>query len=632
MHYTHIHTEISPRGGRQMCGITGWIDYSRDLCHQTKIINLMNKQHAERGPDSEGIWVAKHVALGHRRLSVMDPENGLQPMVKQFGEHQLVVTYNGELYNMIELRAELELLGYYFATGCDTELLPAAYQEWGVDAPKHMNGIFAFAIWDDAKQELFIARDRIGVKPLFYAHVGNTFVFGSELKSLLQHPDIHPSINDQGVAEVMVMGPARTPGEGVFCDIKELKPGHWLKISRHGLRTHPYWQLESQPHQDDFETTIAKVTELFEASVRRQLISDVPIGTMLSGGLDSSAISAVAAKIFREEGRGQLTTFSIDYQDNAQFFQQNEFQPNADSPWAQLMAEFLQSDHHVVYLDNQELIDNLPRALIARDLPGMADIDSSLMLFSREIKKDLTVCLSGECADEVFGGYPWFHREEMVQATIFPWARLTHERLPFIRQDVQEKIRPMEYIQNRYQQALEEVPRCDSDSPKEARMRELFYLNLTRWMPTLLDRKDRMSMAYGLEVRVPFCDHHLVEYVWNVPWSMKAHNGREKGLLRHALKGVLPAEIIERKKSPYPKTHHPLYLQTMTKQVKEILLDKQAPIWEYLDHQAVQDFVNQDLSKKHFPWFGQLMNIPALLAFWLQFNQWLTHFQVEWRK
>ncbi|SFX31668.1 asparagine synthase (glutamine-hydrolysing) [Thermoactinomyces sp. DSM 45891] len=614
-----------------MCGIVGWMNYEENLSYQTKVIDLMNKQHANRGPDSEGTWIGEHVALGHRRLSVMDPENGLQPMVKQFGNQQMVVTYNGELYNMVDLRMELESLGYCFTTHCDTELLPAAYQEWGVDAPKRMNGIFAFAIWDEFAQELYIARDRIGVKPLFYAHVKDTFVFGSEIKSLLQHPDIGSVIDDHGLAEVLMMGPARTPGEGVFRDIKELKPGHWLKVSRQGIQTHPYWQLVSRAHEDDFETTITKVTDLFEASVRRQLISDVPIGTMLSGGLDSSAISAVAAKVFREEGKGRLTTFSIDYQDNDQFFEQNEFQPNADSPWAQLMAEFLQSDHHVVYLNNQELVDHIPSALIARDFPGMADIDSSLMLFSREIKKDLTVCLSGECADEVFGGYPWFHREEMVQANIFPWACLTNERIPFIRKDVQDRIQPMEYVEMRYQQTLEEVPRCDQDSPREDRMKELFYMNLTRWMPTLLDRKDRMSMAYGLEVRVPFCDHHLVEYVWNIPWEMKAHNGREKGLLRHALKGILPDEIIERKKSPYPKTHHPLYLQAMQRKVNELLLDKQAPIWDFLDYQVVQRFVGQDLKQKHLPWFGQLMNVPALLAYWLQFNQWLVHFQVQYR-
>lgn len=611
-----------------MCGITGWIDYTQDVSQKTRILYEMNTAHKERGPDAEGTWVSTHAAIGHRRLSVIDPEGGQQPMVRNFRDQKLVITYNGELYNMNELRLKLLSLGHHLSSHSDTELILAAYAEWGQEAPKYMNGIFAFAIWDDEKQELFIARDRIGVKPLFYAKVGSIFAFGSEIKSLLRHPEIEPVLKEEGLAEILVMGPARTPGIGIFHDIKELKAGHWLKLTRAGINIEAYWRLQSNQHTDDFATTVATVRELFESSVRRQMISDVPIGTMLSGGLDSSAISAYAAKLFSEEGREALPTFSIDYLENDKHFTQNEFQPNADAPWANLMAEFLQSNHHVIYLDNRELLGNLPKALIARDFPGMADIDSSLLLFSREIKKEVTVVLSGECADEVFGGYPWFHREEMVYSNEFPWARLTHERLPFIREDIQKKISPMEYIQERYQQALNEVPRYEGDSPKEARMRELFYLNLTRWMPTLLDRKDRMSMAHGLEVRVPFCDHHLVEYVWNVPWAMKSYNGREKGLLRHALKGILPNEIIERKKSPYPKTHHPIYLQTMQERVRHLVDDHDAPLFALLDRTAIKKFIDQDLSKKHFPWFGQLMNVPALLAYWLQLNQWLKQYQV----
>ncbi|SEM84436.1 asparagine synthase (glutamine-hydrolyzing) [Lihuaxuella thermophila] len=614
-----------------MCGITGWIDFEQDVSQQTAILDAMNQAHVARGPDAEGTWVSRHAALGHRRLIVIDPEGGIQPMIKHVGDRKYVITYNGELYNMPELRLKLLSLGHQLTSRSDTELILAAYAEWGLSCPEHLNGIFAFAVWDEANQQLFIARDRIGVKPLFYAQAGSSFLFGSEIKSLLAHPAIRPELDEEGIAEVLMMGPARTPGVGVFRGIKELKPGHWMVINREGITVKPYWELISRHHTDDFETTVANVRDLFQDAVKRQLVSDVPIGTMLSGGLDSSAISAFAAQVFKDEGRGILHTFSVDYADNEKYFSVNEFQPNPDAPWVRLMSEHIGSRHHTVLIDNQELIDHLVRSMEVRDLPGMADIDASLLLFSREIKKDLTVVLSGECADEVFGGYPWFHREEMVNADTFPWARLVGERIPFISPEISSRIRLSDYVEARYQEALSEVPRLSEENATEARMREMFYLNLTRWMPTLLDRKDRMSMAFGLEVRVPFCDHHLVEYVWNIPWSMKKHGQREKGLLRYALKGILPEEIIERKKSPYPKTHHPGYLRTMQSKILQLTEDPHAPVFQLLDRKAVRRFAEQDLSGRHFPWFGQLMNVPALLAYWLQMNEWLIKYNISIR-
>jgi asparagine synthase (glutamine-hydrolysing) len=612
-----------------VCGITGWIDFERDLSGQSTVLNKMNKTHEKRGPDAEGTWISKHVALGHRRLIVIDPEGGIQPMIKRVGDYKLVITYNGELYNMQELRLKLLSLGHHLSTRSDTELILTAYAEWGIDCPKYLNGIFAFAIWDEREQQLFMARDRIGVKPLFYARIGSSLLFGSEIKSLLAHPMLRPVIDDEGMAEVLAMGPARTPGVGVFKDVQELRPGYSMRVGRDGVSTQPYWELVSKHHEDDFDTTVARVRDLFLDAVKRQLVSDVPIGTMLSGGLDSSAISACAARVFAEENRGILSTFSVDYVDNDKHFSVNEFQPNSDAPWVRLMAEHIGSNHHTIMIDNHEMFNHMKDAMVARDLPGMADVDASLLLFSREIKKEMTVVLSGECADEVFGGYPWFHREEMVNADTFPWARLVEKRIPFISPDIVKRIRPLEYVQARYEEALAEVPRLSEENATEARMREMFYLNLTRWMPTLLDRKDRMSMAVGLEVRVPFCDHYLVEYVWNVPWAMKAHNRREKGLLRHAMKGILPDEVVERKKSPYPKTHHPDYLRIMRERVKQLTEDQAAPLFHLLDRKQVKQFVEQDLTTVHLPWFGQLMNVPALLAYWLQLNDWMTDYKVE---
>ncbi|MBD1372028.1 asparagine synthase (glutamine-hydrolyzing) [Hazenella sp. IB182357] len=612
-----------------MCGITGWVDFDQDLSREVAILNHMNQTQIDRGPDADGIWVSAHAALAHRRLIVIDPEGGVQPMIKHRGAYKTVIVYNGELYNIEELRNQLRSCGHHLTTRSDTELILAAYLEWGEACPKYLNGIFAFAIWDEKEQMLFVARDRIGVKPLFFARIGTSFIFGSEMKSLLAHPYVAPVIDEEGIAELMMIGPARTPGVGVFKDIKELKPGHILKFKSQDLDIKPYWELESTYHEDDFDTTVERVRTLFQQAVERQLVSDVPLGTMLSGGLDSSAISSWAAHIFKRDGRGPLHTYSIDYHDNEKYFHENEFQPNNDAPWVQLMSEYIESKHHRILIDNHELFNHIDRALVARDLPGMTDIDASLLLFAREIKKEMTVVLSGECADEVFGGYPWFHREELINADTFPWARLAADRVPFISPEIIRRIHPLDYLESRYQDTLSEVPRLSEESTIEARMREMFYLNLTRWMPTLLDRKDRMSMAFGLEVRVPFCDHHLVEYAWNIPWSMKAHGNREKGLLRYALQDLLPQEVIDRKKSPYPKTHHPDYLKLMNNRVKKLVEHKNAPLFQLVDRKQVIAFLEQDLSKKHFPWFGQLMNVPALLAYWVQLNQWLIQYQVE---
>jgi asparagine synthase (glutamine-hydrolysing) len=611
-----------------MCGISGWIDRERDVSQIRSVLEQMNETLACRGPDAEGYWMSQHAAFSHRRLIVIDPEGGTQPMVRRYGERNLIITYNGELYNMNELTQKLKSLGHTLYTRSDTELILTAYAEWGVECARHLNGIFAFAIWDEAEQSLYMARDRIGVKPFFYTQKGSRLLFASELKTLLAHPEVEPVVDREGLAEVLAIGPARTPGHGVFRGIQELRPGHWLKWTQENLRIHPYWQLESKPHEDDVHTTIEKVRELFTDAVSRQLVSDVPVGTMLSGGLDSSAISACAAHHFQGQGE-MLHTFSVDYEGNDRHFTPNEFQPNSDAPWVKRMSEFLSSRHHLVTVDIPDLVHALKQAVRARDLPGMADVDASLLLFCKEIKNHATVVLSGECADEVFGGYPWFHRPEMVNADTFPWARLVKERIRFFSPDVIEEIQPEAYVTRRYQEALEEVPRLAREDPEEARMREMFYLNLTRWMPTLLDRKDRMSMAVGLEVRVPFCDHVLVEYVWNIPWAMKKMDDREKGLLRRALKGILPEDVRTRKKSPYPKTHNPAYLEAVKNGALEILADNDSPILPLVNVKELCNFAARDLTREHLPWFGQLMNVPQLFAYLIQLDTWMREYRVR---
>ncbi|GAW91987.1 asparagine synthase (glutamine-hydrolyzing) [Calderihabitans maritimus] len=614
-----------------MCGIAGWIDWEANLTHQRATVEAMGDTLACRGPDAAGTWLSRHVALTHRRLIVVDPEGGNQPMIRERGNQTYVITYNGELYNTPELRRELEQRGYFFRGHSDTEVLLVAFMEWGPECVHRLNGIFAFAIWSEADQSLFLARDRLGVKPLFFTHQGNTLLFASEIKSLLAHPAVQPEVDAEGLAEIFGLGPARTPGHGVFRGISELKPGYWLIYDRKGMHKHQYWALESRPHPDDLTTTVATVRQLVQDAVERQLVADVPVCVLLSGGLDSSAIAAFAAGALAQTSSSPLNTYSVDYVDNERYFQPDDFQPNSDTQWVWRVSKFLGTKHHPVVIDTPQLVDSLTTAVKARDLPGMADVDASLYLFCREIKKEATVALSGECADEVFGGYPWFHREETLTAQTFPWSLSLRERLSILSPELLKLIRPEEYVAERYREALAEVPYLSGENPDEARMRQMFYLNLTRWMPTLLDRKDRMSMAVGLEVRVPFCDHRLVEYLWNVPWSMKKCDGREKGLLRRALVGVLPEDVLMRRKSPYPKTHNPAYLEAVRKWLKEILEDSASPLLPLINVDTVKAMTKQEGNLLTRPWFGQLMTGPQLFAYLIQIDIWLREYRVSIR-
>lgn len=612
-----------------MCGITGWIDWKRDLTHFPAILENMTETLAPRGPDASGTWITAHCALGHRRLSVIDPENGAQPMIRKLGDQIYTIVYNGEIYNAPELRKELEGYGYRFQTHCDTEVLLVSYIEWGRGCVDRLNGIFSFAVWNDQEQTLFLARDRVGVKPLFYAYIGECLLFGSEPKAILAHPDFPAAVDAEGLAEIFAIGPARTPGHGVYKHMAELKPGHYMIYNRSGLSITPYWQLKSFAHEDDVQTTAAKINDLLTDTVIRQLISDVPVCSLLSGGLDSSALSAIAVNHYRQINQEGFKTFSVDYVDNDKYFKANAFQPNADAPWIRRMNEFLNTEHHHVEFATPELVQALEAAVYAKDLPGMADVDASLYLFCREIKKEATVAISGEAADEVFGGYPWFHREDALNAGTFPWSLSTKQRISILSPELHDWIQPEKYISDRYQQTLDEVPRLSGEDGQAARMREMSYLNITRFMPTLLDRKDRMSMALGLEVRVPFCDHRLIEYVFNIPWEIKTAGGREKGILRQALKGILPEDVLERKKSPYPKTHHPDYLQAVRQWVLNILDDSTSPVLPLINTARIRELARPDNSEFNTPWFGQLMTGPQLFAYIAQVDTWLRKYQVS---
>ena len=539
-------------------------------------------------------------------------------------EHAVIV-YNGELYNTAEVRTDLAKQGYVFSTHSDTEVVLTAYLAWGEACLERLNGIYAFAVWDMQKQELFFARDRIGVKPFFFTEKNGTFFFASEIKTLLAHPDISAEIDGNGISELVLLGPGRTPGCGVLRGMREV-PAGWCGTYSHrtGLRLRQYWHLEDKEHTDSQQETIETVRRLVIDAIERQLVSDVPLCTFLSGGLDSSIISAVAAQQYAREGK-QLETVSVTYRDNAKYFQASHFQPNSDDSYIGKMNDAIGANNHLIVIDTPQLVRALFEAVEARDLPGMADVDASLLLFCREIKKIGTVALSGECADEIFGGYPWYRDADIRRKAGFPWAQSTQYRASFLTQEWQQQIDAEAFVDQKYRQTITQVLPNGVRGKDDRRIREMTRLNFAWFMQTLLTRKDSMSMFSGLEVRVPFCDHRIAEYLYNVPWSMKDLQGREKGLLREAVKGIVPEEIRVRKKSPYPKTHNPAYMRAVSNLLRQVLDEGTSPMFDFIRRDALEQLLTETRAQ---PWYGQLMQTPQTIAYFLQLHHWMRLYHV----
>ena len=603
-----------------MCAIAGVLGIRTD----DKICHAMLETMHRRGPDEQGMFTEPNICLLHARLTIIDPNGGKQPMALTHNGQSFILVYNGELYNTEEIRKELIHKGHFFQSHSDTEVVLHAYAQWGAGCLDYLNGIFAFAVWERKTQTLFVARDRIGVKPLFYTLLPQGILFASEIKTILAHPDIRPLLDEQGAAELLLLGPGRLPGSGVFHNIRELEPGCCAFVRDGKLQLQRYWKLRDREHESDFEETAAYVRYLVMDSIQRQMVSDVPIGTFLSGGLDSSIISAVCARQMAEQGK-QLDTFSVDYHNNASFFTSNKFQPEMDNHYIRLMTEAIESNHHDTVLTTGILVDQLEAATEARDLPGMADVDFSLLAFCSEIRPHVKVALSGECADEIFGGYPWYRDPEIRQKAGFPWAQNTEDRASVLPYALRKKINPEEFVMDAYRTTCQDSDILPGTTPLERRMKEMVNLNFRWFMQTLLDRKDRMSMYHSLEVRVPFCDYRIAEYLYGVPWEFKEYRGQEKGLLRYAMEGILPEPVLYRKKSPYPKTYDPEYEKIMAQKL-DTLMQTDAPVFALVNQRGVQELLDKD---SPWPWYGQLMRRPQIMAYLLQLEYWLEHYCVE---
>lgn len=614
-----------------MCGIAGFFnpyqDYTKDRKPWQAILTKMNQVQKHRGPDGSGIYLSSVCGFAHVRLKIIDLLTGAQPMIKQRDGFEFALVFNGEIYNMNELKAELLAEGARFETTSDTEVILNGYLLHGKSFIQKLNGIFAAALWDGALEKLYLFRDRLGVKPLFYTKAGDTFVFASEIKGLFAYPGVTPTLNRDGLCELFALGPAKSYGRGVFKDIFEVLPGHILTLDRFCHTDEAYWKLLSRPHEDSLERTIEKTAWLLTDAVKLQMLADIPIATFLSGGIDSSLVTAICAKELKKQGK-QLNTFSFDFTDNGKYFQSNAFQPSQDRPFAEQMAQYCNTRHRFLECGNAEQLRCLYKAVDARDLPCMADVESSMLYFCSQVVTHNKVTLTGECADEIFGGYPWFHSEKAFQTNAFPWSDDMAPRQALLDDTLIEDLHMEAYAAAAYEKTIHETPLLAEDSPEEKRRREIAYLNLRWFMATLLDRMDRTSMYNGLEARVPFADHRIVEYVFNVPWSVKCADGVVKGLLRHAGADYVPKEVLWRKKSPYPKTYDPSYEKLLGRQLKETLATPNAPIRTLLDTKKVKAFLNSP-SDYGRPWYGQLMAGPQMLAYMLQVNYWLKKYRVR---
>lgn len=609
-----------------MCGICGFINYDKNIQNSYYIIRNMCKTLKKRGPDEEGFYFSKHGVLGHRRLSIIDIENGKQPMNYIYQGKTYVIVYNGQLYNTKELKSELLKNNFTFKGHSDTEILLKSYIHFGTEVCNHLNGIFGLAIWNVEDEELFVARDMFGIKPFYYTVRNGNFIFASEIKAILEFPECEAVLDKQGICELFGIGPCHTPGCTPFKDILELEPAHYMLYNKNGLYKKEYWALETKPHTDNFEDTCEKIKYLIKDSVERQLISDVPLCTLLSGGLDSSIITAIASNYYKKEYGEKLNTFSVDYVGQSENFIKNDFQPDTDDKYIDLMVKTFDTNHTKIVLDTPELFNYLEDSVIARDFPGMADVDSSYLLFFKNVKKHAKVALSGECSDEIFGGYPWYFRKDSLESKTFPWSLAISERQNLLNPAISKKVNLKQYIDSKYLESISKIEFLDTDTNENKLSRKLIYLTSNWFMQTLLDRTDRMAMYNGFEVRVPFCDYRIVEYLWNIPWEMKAYKGREKGLLRYCMEDFLPHEIVYRKKSPYPKTHNPNYLKAVKENLYKIMQNSEAPINNLLNRQYILNILETDGKAFSRPWFGQLMTGPQLMAYLIQVNMWLERY------
>ena len=594
-----------------MCGFIVIADYKKQVEDISKL-KSMTRLLKYRGPDEEGYSYQDHCFMSHRRLTTLDTHTGQQPFSYEYNGKLYRIVYQGTLYNMIDIKNKLLSLGYTMSSTNDSEVILKSYLAFQEKCLDELEGAFAFVIDDGEK--LFIARDQLGVKPLYYMQVNTTLIIASEIKCLLAYQE-KAIVDKTGIQELLGLGPSMTPGRTIYKNIYSLRPAHYMTFDN-DINIKRYWKLKVKKHTDTYAQSVQKVRELVIESIQKQLLSDVPVSTMLSGGLDSSIITAIASQY-----NHHLTTYSVTYEDQKKYFHSYDYQTTMDDDYINEMTQRYQADHHQVTLRQSQLIDALKESMIARDMPGMADIDSSFLLFAKEISRTHKICLSGECADEIFGGYPWFYKEELYNLPYFPWMRDFDKKNELFNEKI-KALHLKDYIIKHYQESLQEIDTVDQTQ-------QLIYLNIEWFMQTLLTRADSQTMRSSIEIRVPFASTKILQYLFNTPHEYMFHNNEEKGLLRDAFEPFLPQDIAHRKKNPYPKTHSPIYTNMIYKKLKESLKDPSNILYSFFDKNKLHEFVESRGQSFEYPWFGQLMMGPQLMAYFYQMYLWGKIYHIE---
>lgn len=592
------------------------------------LLDKMRRTQLHRGDSEDAILLTANCGLAHNHFEKdTDIFKTFKPFTRRLYDKTFHIAFAGEFYNSDVLKKDLSVYEYTFDTDTDEEILLYGFLQYGTEFFKKPEGVFSFVLLEEEEQRLYLVRDGFGCKPLFYAYLDDTLIFGTELKALLAHPYVKPVLTQTGLNEIFSLGPARTPGNGVFENVSEVKPGEWVCMSPYGLYKEIYWRMKAKPHTDSYEDTVSRTRDLLKDAIHRQCTHKGSIGALLSGGVDSSVVTAVGAN-YLADNNVPFKTFSFDYQDNANYFESNSFQPSMDRPYVDIMAKTLHTDHTYLECTQDTLFHHLKASVLAHDLPAMADVDSSLLYFCKQVKKDADIVLTGECADEVFGGYPWFHREDLLELDTFPWTSSLQPRSRLLKTDFTDALSMKDYVQNAYYQTLQKIDYLPYEKNTDKAKRRNGYLSLYWFMVTLLNRMERCSAQADLTARVPFADRALAEYIYNAPWDMKQRNGVVKNLLREAFRDIVPDEVLFRKKSPYPKTYHPAYERLLKNSLQEIITDTASPLHAFIDQNALLSFMDEkkDLGT---PWYGQLMAGPQMMAYLIQIDFWIREYNIK---
>jgi len=587
----------------------------------------MSQALIHRGPDEQSFHYFPHGAFNQNfLLAGYIPgtfRHEMQPITRNYKDNSYTLLFDGFISNPEEIAMDLEVYQVHTENMSLEELLLFSFLQHGTDFIKRIRGAFALAVFDQNHKTLYLFRDALGLRPLFYCHKANALIFASEIKALFQYPGIEPILTQEGLTELLALGPARKPGSAIFDGIFEVKPGHFVTFGRDIFLEEAYHHFERKEHTDNYDDTIDNITYLLNQSFDSLKSSVIPACCLLSGGLDSSIVTAKLA----QNQSTALATYSLEFDNSRQFFKSNAFQPSLDAPYVEEMVTHLGTKHTIYNCNNKNQFDYLKKSVIAHDLPAMADVDASYMCFCEKVGTQHKIVFTGECADEIFCGYPWYHNQENDCVT-FPWTKDISPRLTLLRPDIISSLSMEECIQNAYETTCKEISLDGLHTPTESIHHKTFYLTIRYFMQTLINRGDRAAAINSMDGRMPFANQTLTEYLFNVPFTMQAKNGERKHLLREYANLLLPEEIRKRQKSPYPKTYDPGYEAMVNNELLNELRKSDCPLHAIIDKEKAENFCRQvkDLGR---PWYGQLMAGPQLVAYYLQILYWIEHYHIN---